>query len=113
MSSGVTAHGANALSTSAAGNRNTNLFRSEPFAIFQTIGSSRSGEKPNAYPGVTAVSSTTTPTAFAPALPAAAETSSSDAAASFAIPAMSSSSATSPEATFGSRYQSAPTAAGG
>ncbi len=38
--------GANALSNRAPGNRNRNLFRSEPSAIFQTMGSSRSGVKP-------------------------------------------------------------------
>jgi hypothetical protein len=46
MSSGVIAQGANRLSNSAAGSRMSSLLRSEPLAIFQTIGSSRSAAKP-------------------------------------------------------------------
>src|SRR5205085_1943621 len=59
--------------------------------------SSRSGVKPVTYCGVTAVSSITTPAALAPALPAAAATSSIEAAATLAIVATSSSKAARPE----------------
>ena len=76
----------------------SSLLRSEPTAMRLMIGSSRSGVKPCTYRGVTAVSSTTTPAAFALARPAAAATSSTEAAASLAIAAMSSSRATSPPA---------------
>ena len=95
--SGVTSQGAKALSSSAAGRRITSLLKSEPFVIFQMIGSSRSGVKPVTYCGVTAVSSMTTPAALVLALPAAAATSSIDDAAIFAMVATSSSSAARPD----------------
>jgi hypothetical protein len=60
------------------------------------MGSSRAGLRPDTYWGVTAVSSMTTPTAFAEALTAFAATSSIDEAVTFARAAISSSSATSP-----------------
>ena len=60
------------------------------------IGSSRSAASPWTYAGVTAVSSTTTPAAFTLARPAAAPTSSIDAAASLARAATSSKSPSSP-----------------
>ena len=43
---GGSSQGAKALSASAAGSRNSNLLRSDPRAIFQMIGSSRSGDRP-------------------------------------------------------------------
>ena len=46
ISSGVIAHGAKALSASAAGVRNSSLFFSEPTAIFAMIGISRLAAKP-------------------------------------------------------------------
>ncbi len=79
---------------------NTSLLRNEPVAIFLMIGSSRSAARPCTYAGVTAVSSITTPAAFVLARPAAAPTSSIDAAASFANAATSSSNPVSPPATF-------------
>ncbi len=47
----------------------SSLLRIEPMAIRLIIGSSRSAVTPWTYCGVTAVSSTTTPAAFAVALP--------------------------------------------
>ena len=75
---------------------NTSLLRNDPTAMRRIMGSSRSGLNPCTYRGVTAVSSTTTPAAFALARPAARPTSSMDAAAIFAIVATSSSRAASP-----------------
>ena len=72
------------------------LLRSDPTAILRTIGSSRLAAIPRTYCGVTAVSSTTTPAAFALARPAAAPTSSTDAAAIRASVAMSSNRPNSP-----------------
>ncbi len=46
ISSGGSSQGAKALSASAAGSRNSNLLRNDPRAIFQMIGSSRSGDRP-------------------------------------------------------------------
>jgi hypothetical protein len=42
----VIAHGASALSASAAGSRNSSLLRRDPLVIFQMIGSSRAGDRP-------------------------------------------------------------------
>ncbi len=94
--SGSAHSGANWLSSRAAGRMNNSLLRTEPTAIFLMIGSSRSAATPWTYCGVTAVSSTTTPAALKLARPAAAPTSSTDAAASLASTAMSSSSPNSP-----------------
>ena len=74
----------------------SSLFLSEPLAIRLMIGSSRSAARPCTYAGVTAVSSTTTPAALTLARPAAAPTSSIDAAASLASAATSSRSPRSP-----------------
>ena len=68
----------------------SSLLRIDPIAIFFTIGSSRAAATPWTYCGVTAVSSITTPAALAVALPAAALTSSMDAAAILAMAATSS-----------------------
>ncbi|SIN05797.1 Uncharacterised protein [Mycobacteroides abscessus subsp. abscessus] len=46
MSSGVSAHGANWLSSSASGRMSRILLRREPLVIFQMIGSSRAGLTP-------------------------------------------------------------------
>ena len=86
----------NSLSTRAAGRMNTSLFFIEPIAILRMIGSSRSAVRPCTYAGVTAVSSMTTPAALTPARPAAAPTSSIDAAANLASAAMSSKRPTRP-----------------
>ncbi len=67
MSSGVISHGAKLSSRSAIGNRITSLLKIDPRAIFQTIGSSRAAGRFCTYFGVTAVSSITTPSDFAPA----------------------------------------------
>ena len=64
MRIGVSAHGANALSSSATGKMKTSLLRSEPLVMRQIIGSSRAGVTPSMYCGVTAASSMTTPAAF-------------------------------------------------
>jgi hypothetical protein len=75
---------------------NSSLLRRDPTAIRLIIGSSRSAAIPCTYCGVTAVSSMTTPAAFAVARPAAAPMSSTEAAASRASAATSSSSPNSP-----------------
>lgn len=98
MRIGVSSQGRNSLSSSAAGRMISSLLRIDPMAIFLMIGSSRFGFAPCTNRGVTAASSTTTPTAFALARPAAAPMSSTEAAAIFAIAATSSSSAASPPA---------------
>src|SRR6478736_2216637 len=85
MRMGAISHSIHWLSTSATGRMISSLLRSEPIAIFLMIGISRSAAMPWTYWGVTAVSSTTTPAAVAGALPAAAPTSSTEAAARFAI----------------------------
>src|SRR4051794_34822992 len=74
----------------------SSLLRSDPRAIRRMTGSSRSAAMPCTYCGVTAVSSTTTPAAFALARPAAAPMSSTDAEAIRASVAMSSNSPNSP-----------------
>src|SRR5689334_17295502 len=74
----------------------TSLLRSDPTAIRLIIGSSRSAVIPCTYWGVTAVSSITTPAAFAVARPVAAPMSSTEAAASRARAATSSSSPNRP-----------------
>src|SRR5690242_5754099 len=66
------------------------LLRRDPIAIRLIIGSSRSAVIPCTYCGVTAVSSITTPAAFAVARPVAAPMSSTEAAANRARAAMSS-----------------------
>ncbi len=96
MRIGVSSHGTNWLSSSAAGRMKSSLLRSEPTAIFLMIGSSRCGSTPCTYCGVTAVSSTTTPADLTLARPAAAPTSSTDAAASLASVATSSRSPNRP-----------------
>ena len=55
--SGVSNHGRNWLSSSAAGRMNSSLLRSDPIAMRLIIGSSRSAVIPCTYCGVTAVSS--------------------------------------------------------
>ena len=85
----------------------SSLLRSEPDGDRRMIGSSRSAARPCTYCGVTAVSSTTTPAAFALARPAAAPMSSTEAAAARASTATSSSRATSPPATRGPSGRSA------
>lgn len=77
---------AQADSRSATGSRMTSLLNSEPRAIFQMIGNSRSAENPATYAGVTAASSITTPDTLVPVLTAIPATSSTDAAATLAIP---------------------------
>src|SRR5690242_11314300 len=72
------------------------LLRRDPIAIRLIIGSSRSAVIPCTYCGVTAVSSITTPAAFAVARPVAAPMSSTEAAASLARAAMSSRSPNRP-----------------
>src|SRR5215208_229856 len=74
----------------------TSLLRSDPIAIRLIIGSSRSAVIPCTYWGVTAVSSITTPAAFAVARPAAAPMSSTDAAVNRARAATSSRSPNRP-----------------
>src|SRR4051794_25446763 len=76
----------------------SSLLRSDPTVILRIIGSSRSAVTPWTYCGVTAVSSTTTPAALVVARPAAAPTSSIEAAAIRASAATSSRSANSPPA---------------
>src|SRR3954462_10653788 len=93
---GAISHSIHWLSTRATGRMISSLLRSEPIAILRMMGSSRSAAMPCTNCGVTAVSSTTTPAAFAVAFPAAAPTSSTEAAASFAITATSSSRPNSP-----------------
>src|SRR4051794_22711896 len=96
MRIGVRIHGRNWLSSSTAGSRMNSLLRSEPTAMRLMIGISRSAAMPCTYCGVTAVSSTTTPAAFALARPAAAPMSSTDAEAIRASVAMSSNRPNSP-----------------
>jgi hypothetical protein len=72
------------------------LLKIDPRAIFQTMGNSRSAEKPCTYFGVTAASSITAPAALVPALVACATTSSTEAAATLAMAATSSRSASNP-----------------
>ncbi|MNR36754.1 hypothetical protein D3C85_1547140 [compost metagenome] len=91
------AQGAKAVSNRATGRISSILLRIEPTAILPMIGSSRLGERPVTYFGVTAASSITMPAALPAALPEAAPMSSMDAAASLAIPATSSIKAISPE----------------
>src|SRR6478609_7792337 len=74
----------------------TILLRSDPIAMRLMIGSSRSAAMPWTYCGVTAVSSMTTPAAFAVARPAAAPMSSTEAAANRASAATSSRSPNRP-----------------
>ena len=90
------ATGTNSLSTRATGMMYSSLFFSEPLAIRLMIGSSRSAARPWTYAGVTAVSSTTTPAALTLARPAAAPTSSIDAAANLASATTSSKRPSSP-----------------
>ena len=90
ISSGVMVWGAKWFKTMAAGSRTTSLLIREPRAIFQMIGSSRSGLKPCTYLGVTAASSMTTPAVLEPASAAAAAMSSTLDAATLAMAATSS-----------------------
>ncbi|MNL31355.1 hypothetical protein D3C87_1531400 [compost metagenome] len=91
------AQGAKAVSSRAIGRISNSLLRMEPTAILPMIGSSRLGDRPVTYFGVTAASSITTPAALLAALPEAAPTSSIEAAANLAMPATSSIRAISPE----------------
>jgi hypothetical protein len=106
------AHGAKADRSSAAGSRITSLLKIDPRAIFQTMGNSRSAEKPCTYFGVTAASSITAPAALVPALVACATTSSTEVAATLAMAATSSSSASNPLIALPARFaQTSPTIA--
>ncbi len=66
--------GREGVSSSATGSRITSLLKTEPRAIFQTIGSSRAAGKPWTYFGVTAASSISAPAALVPALAASSTT---------------------------------------
>src|SRR6185369_1612224 len=81
MSSGSTAHGARALTTSAEGTRIT-LFLKEPFATAHTTGSSRSARRPAVCWALSATSSPRTAVVFWVATLVSAATSSSTVAMS-------------------------------
>src|SRR5262249_48414470 len=76
ISSGTTAHGAQALIASAEGT-STALFRREPFATAHTTGSSRSARTPATCSALSARSSPRTPAVFCVATLVSTDTSSS------------------------------------
>jgi hypothetical protein len=80
MRIGVSRPGEEQLSSRIAGRMISSLLRREPEGDLPDDRSSRSADRPRTYCGVTAVSSTTTPAALTPGPPAAAPTSSIEAA---------------------------------